>query len=66
MGKARETVAQGWAFPLRSRKWHYFVEGRSLCGRWLFLGGIYASGQKENACRDDDCRGCEKKLAKVG
>lgn len=24
----------GWAFPLGASKAHYFVDGRSLCGRW--------------------------------
>lgn len=28
------TIKEGWFFPENSRKAHYIVEGRSLCGKW--------------------------------
>ena len=27
-----------WAWPINARKAHAFIDSRSLCGRWLFLG----------------------------
>lgn len=33
-------MTEGWGFPQRSRKAHYFVNGRSLCGKWTFFGKV--------------------------
>jgi hypothetical protein len=29
--------AEGWWWPIRAHRAHYFREGRSLCGRWISL-----------------------------
>jgi len=29
---------EGWAKPFNTRKYHYFVKSKSLCGRWMFFG----------------------------
>lgn len=53
-------MSEGWAAPLRARKWHYFVEGRSLCRKWLYLGNCESD---DKASRSDvDCVVCVKKL----
>ena len=28
---------EGWGWLSNAAKWHYFVGGKSLCGRWLML-----------------------------
>ena len=51
---------EGWGWPENSRKAHYFVDGRSLCKRWLFLGLV----EQGNDNSPDNCPTCMKKLAK--
>lgn len=52
----RNRLNNGWAMPGRSTKYHYFVDGISLCGKWMYVGQTEqdsASGR-----RSDDCHGC--------
>ena len=49
----------GWRWPALSRKAHYFIEGRSLCGKWLFFGDSQGKGLAFKG--DDDCAACFKK-----
>jgi hypothetical protein len=56
-----------WGWPLNSRKAHVFVDGRSLCGNWLFFGA-----DKQEHCEDlggeprkGDCRACWRKAKKL-
>lgn len=49
-------MARGWQRPHGSRKWHYFVDGRSLCGKWVWFS-------PERLVNDintgpDDCKAC--------
>ena len=54
-------MAEGWGFPDASMKAHYSVDGRSLCRRWLWLGGELEPAEEESP---DDCLQCTRKLAK--
>jgi hypothetical protein len=49
----------GWGWPLLSKKAHYFYDGRSLCGKWLFSGALTAN----DAHTVDDCADCTKRRA---
>jgi len=52
--------------PWQSRKYHYFVEGRALCGGWMFPNYedmTRDTGETEK--RKDDCAACFKKLVKL-
>lgn len=56
-----------WGWPLNSRKAHVFVEGRSLCGKWLFFGAgnqEHDEGLSEAPGRDDCCA-CWRKAKKA-
>src|SRR5579864_4434984 len=33
-----KTIKKGWAWPVNSRKAHYFFDARSLCGKMAFFG----------------------------
>jgi hypothetical protein len=59
---AGATGAEGWAMPGNARKWHYYVDGRSLCGKWVILGGSLQAdtGRTSSA----DCAGCRAKVEK--
>jgi len=48
----------GWGWPVNSRKAHYFVNGRALCGRWLFFGPL----EQGNDDNPDNCAECKKRL----
>ena len=57
-------MSEGWARPLNSRKYHYFKEGRSLCGNWLFLSKDLSPDDPANDSKDD-CKACMKKIQKI-
>jgi len=59
-----EKLTHGWAWPLNSRKAHYFADsGVSLCGRWMFFGPINQDQQTQTSTAD--CPTCHKKLNKL-
>lgn len=31
-------MSEGWTYLLNSRKWHYFINGISLCGKFMLPG----------------------------
>jgi hypothetical protein len=41
-------------------KWHYFVEGRSLCQRWMLLSTKDLQSGKDES--PDNCVKCKKLL----
>ena len=51
---------KGWGFPANSRKAHYFIDGRSLCGKWAFFGNL----EDSNDDSPDNCTACKKALQK--
>ena len=55
MNKAKE----GWGFPGRSRKAHYFAGMTSLCRKWGFYGGPLEQGNDDSP---DNCAVCMKRL----
>lgn len=52
-----DEVNEGWCQPWKSRKWHYFRNGRSLCGKWGFPGRLTA-GMDDSP---DNCAVCKRK-----
>ncbi|MCW8128938.1 MAG: hypothetical protein KIS92_01010 [Planctomycetota bacterium] len=52
------TKSEGWFFPINSRKAHFFRNGRSLCGKWGYLGDKFDS---DDLASPDDCTQCKKK-----
>lgn len=57
-------MKEGWKYLLNSTKWHYFVEGRSLCGKWATFGNDgLEQGNDES---EDNCAGCRKKFKSKG
>jgi len=61
MVATEQKMPEGWGWPGAARKAHYFVDGRSLCGRWGWIGG---SLQPAGEPSSDDCAACARKLAK--
>src|SRR3569623_479624 len=61
----RKKLKEGWAFIANARKFHYVgTDGRSLCGKWLFLGTLIADDQKASKSKDD-CVTCRKRRNKI-
>lgn len=50
----------GWWLPLNSKKAHYIVSNRSLCGTWGYLGDG-SSLEDKNHDSTDNCGGCRKR-----
>ena len=51
---------EGWALPTATaRKYHYFVDGRSLCGGWAYLGSSWFIC----IAQTDKCKACARKLS---
>lgn len=57
--KGRVMSKEGWAYLSNAKYEHYFIDGRSLCRKWLGLGLDYGRtmGQPE-------CKACRKALDK--
>jgi len=55
-------VSEGWGWLLNSRKWHYFVEGHALCGRWFAPWLKELEHGKDD--HPDNCAACKRKLKK--
>ncbi len=53
-----QTVGEGWTWLYNSRKWHFFRNGRSLCGNFLLLQTGELEGDKDSP---DTCAACWKK-----
>lgn len=53
---------EGWTYLINSTKWHYFVDNRSLCGRWALWGNDELELGKDDS--PDNCKACMSKLAK--
>lgn len=56
-----DELSEGWKGLANTRKHHYFVEGRSLCGRWLNFGSINENEQSDTQ-QNFDCKGCWQQL----
>lgn len=52
-------TGRGWGFPAQNRKAHYFINGFSLCGHWLYWGRNLGEAA---APGPDDCKTCWKIL----
>lgn len=48
-------ATEGWNWLHNSRKWHYFADGRSLCGKWMTLG-TNADAEQGGDASSDNCR----------
>ncbi len=57
-----EEVKEGWTWIFGSPKWHYMINGRSLCGSWLLLGNPELEQGNDNS--PDNCKSCKNKLIK--
>ena len=53
-----ESPNEGWAFPVKSRKAHYFQGSMSLCRKWMFSGEVKPS----DMASPDDCLACWTKI----
>lgn len=54
-------MKEGWGFPGRSKKAHYFVDSMSLCRKWGFYYGSLEQGNDDSP---DNCAACRRELAK--
>jgi len=54
---------RGWRWPPRARKAHYFVDGRSLCGRWGY-GGTALDNYHDSPHNCVVCKRRREKLVK--
>lgn len=54
---------EGWAGVEGGRKWHYFVDGRSLCRKYGFFGN-QSNLEQGNDNSPDNCTECKRKLLK--
>ena len=65
MSKQEARRMRGWWFPANSRKAHYMMGTRSMCGKWSTLGvptaGMY-SDELHNS--PDNCAECRRRRDK--
>ena len=53
---------EGWTWLSNSPKWHYFVDGRSLCKRFMLFGNAKLDQGQDDS--PDNCKACMKALQK--
>lgn len=53
-------LTEGWVSLLNSKKFHYVRDGRTLCGKFLYLGGAFTPDAGWH--NPDDCPKCSKSL----
>lgn len=53
---------EGWNWLMNSRKWHYFVDKSSLCGKWAILNDDDLEIGSDDS--PDNCAVCRRKLEK--
>lgn len=53
---------EGWTWLSNSRKWHYFVDGRSLCKKFMLFSTSGLEQGKDDS--PDNCMACRKALEK--
>jgi hypothetical protein len=57
-----ETINEGWTWLFNSKKWHYFRNKKSLCGKFALLGkGEFEQGNDKSP---DNCAMCKWKRLK--
>jgi hypothetical protein len=57
--RGRVMSKEGWAYLLNAKNEHYFVDGRSLCRKWLGLGLDY-----DRTMGQPECKACRRALDK--
>lgn len=58
----RKGITPGWRFLWNARKAHWFSkDGRSECGKWLFMGSAEPS-DTVLIFGSDTCKACARKL----
>ena len=57
---------EGWQMPIRNKRFHYFVEGKSLCGRRTLssYNNTLSQDTGNEEPLKDDCKSCFRKLVK--
>ena len=57
-----ENKTEGWMKLDNAKLWHYFRDGRSLCGKWMTFSQNY--DETENIDSPDNCKACKNKRSK--
>lgn len=55
-------MPEGWAAVFSARKYHYFIAGRSLCGKWMTVA---VDLEPDDGPHPDDCTPCRRALDKA-
>lgn len=55
--------SEGWAWLYNSRKWHFFRNKQSLCGKFMLLGHPI-DGYEIDRDSPSDCAECKRRRAK--
>ncbi|MEM1268426.1 MAG: hypothetical protein AAGI08_00125 [Bacteroidota bacterium] len=63
-GVNTETEHKGWAGVVGGRKYHYFVDMRSLCGRYMFFGPSENLDDSKHQ-HSENCATCKRKRNKL-
>lgn len=60
MAPKPEKEDQGWGVPVNTKKAHYFIKGRPLCGRWMSIGWV----EDNRHDHPGNCKACLQARAK--
>ncbi len=57
----KPAITEGWKGLSNSKKWHYFIGGRSLCRKWMIMTTLGL--EQGNDDSNDNCAACRRSLA---
>lgn len=57
-------MSEGWGHPWNAKTYHYFVNGISLCGRWMLFPKDPSPDDGGVIPGPEDCKLCFRKLLK--
>jgi hypothetical protein len=61
----QDMLPEGWVILANSRKAHFFRNGKSLCGKWMYFGKIDGLGlDGADFISPDDCAECSRRRQK--
>jgi hypothetical protein len=63
-----DKLKQGWGFPFNARKYHYFYNGTSLCGKYTQEESLHKTLTQrygeDDKFSETNCKECTKVLIK--
>lgn len=55
---------EGWTWHVGGKKWHYYRDGRAICGGMMLFKHPSEGYERGNDSSNDNCAACKRKKSK--